>query len=97
MLVEFQHHHVGADRPGGQGDQDPDRAAADHDDLLAGDHAAPADVVHRDRRRLDERRQLQARGPAGSRTSTRVGTVHDDCMEPAESMPRKFSRWQMWL
>ena len=95
-LVEFQHHDVGADGPGGQGDQQADRAATDDDDLLAGAHAAPADVVHRDRGRLDQRRAFEREVRWAAPRARRPGPSTSDCIEPVESMPRKFSRWQMW-
>ncbi len=59
--AELHHPDIGAYRPRDQRDEDADRAAADHHDLLALTHGGAAHVVHGDRRRLDERGPVEGK------------------------------------
>ena len=55
LRVELDDDDIAAEVPGDGRDQHADRSAADDDGLLAGSELRAADVVHRDRDRLDER------------------------------------------
>lgn len=60
--AQFGDAYVGSGGPGDQRDEDADGSAADHDDLLALGDLCAADVVHGDRRGLDQRGPVQGKG-----------------------------------
>ena len=55
MFVQLQNKYLCANGAGDQGDQQPHRAAADHEHLFAGRDTSPANVVHGDGGWLNER------------------------------------------
>ena len=59
VRAQLHHPHLGARGPRHQRDQDADRPAADHHDLLAPGDLGAAHVVHGHRRRLDQRGPVQ--------------------------------------
>ena len=56
-LLEVDHHHLGAALERHQTDALSDRPGTEHDQLLTGRDAAPADRADGDRHRLDHRRE----------------------------------------
>ena len=93
--VQLDEQHLGARGAGDAGDQQADRSATDHDRMLAGAQPRPADVVHRDRRGLHQRAVVAATVRPEARTSTCGRHRPGCCIAPGESIPMKFSRWQM--
>ena len=92
--VDLDDQDVAAGLAGDDGDEQPDRTAADDHDAFSPAQLTAPDVVHGHGGRLDQRGVPQ-RDLAGSRTRIRAGTVQEPCIAPGESMPTKSSRWQM--